>query len=89
MWLQARGDTCSGENPAPCIHHHAVTSHNCVTQSAAHQGVGTSCCRSAATHACRILILAREQIFAEAEQCVCVELNSRELRETRPSRQPG
>ena len=89
MWLQAGGDTCSGENPAPCIHHHVAMSHNCVPQSTAYQGMGTSCCRSAAAHARHMLMLAREPIFTEAEQCVCAEINSRELRETRPSRQPG
>ena len=68
MWLQAGGDTCSGENSAPCIHHHVVTSHNCVPQSTAYQGVCTSCRCSAAAHARRILIMARDQIFIEVEQ---------------------
>ena len=76
MWLQAGGDTYSGENPAPCIHRHAVTSHNCVLQSTADQGVGIACCRSAAAHARHISILAREQIFAEAELCVRTEFSS-------------
>ena len=89
MRLQAGGDTFSAENPAPCIHHHAVTSHNCVAQSTAYKGRGISCCRSAAAHARHILILAREQIFTEAEQCFRAKLNCRELRDTRPSCQPG
>ena len=89
MWLQAGGDTCSGEKPAPCIYHHVVTSNNCVPQSTTYSGVCTSCRRSAAAHARHILILARKQMFTEAEQRVCAELNSRELHETRPSRQPA
>ena len=56
-----------------------MTSHNCVPQSTAYQGVCTSCRRSAAAHARHILILARELIVTEAEQCVRVETNSREL----------
>ena len=81
MWLhwQAGGDTCSGENPAPCIHHH-VTSHNCVPQSTAYQV--WSCCRSAAAHARHILILAREQIFTEADPCI--RANSTAVSSARP-----
>ena len=44
MWLKAGGDTCSGETPAPRIHHHDehdVTSHNSVPQSNAYQGTLT------------------------------------------------
>ena len=78
MWLHAAGDTCSGENAAPCIHHHVVRSHNCLPQRTAYQGVCTSCRRRAAAHARHILILTREQIFTEAEKCVRAELNSRE-----------
>ena len=76
-------------NPAPCIHHHVVTSPSCVPQSTAYQGVSIPCCRSAATSRPPHLYPAQEQIFAEAEQRFRSELNRRELRETPPSRQPG
>ena len=67
------------DEPRPCATEHR------------RPGVGPPCCytSSAAAHARHISILAREQIFTEAEQCVRAGLNSRELREATPSRQPG
>ena len=87
MWLQAGGYACPGEGPAPCIHHHVVTSHDRVPQSTVDRGVGTPCRHSAAAHARNVSILAREQIFTEAEQCVCAELDSREP-SARPTPEP-
>ena len=49
----------------------------------------TTSCHSAAAHTRHISLLAREQMSAEAEQCVRAELDCRELCEARPSRQPG
>ena len=89
MWLQAGGVSSLGKNSTPSVHHHVVTSHSCVPQSAADQSVGIPCCHGAAIHTRHVLILAGEQIFTEREWCGRADLDSRELGETWPSYQQG